>query len=648
MNSVTSCTSTSGGRVEDVEGGRGGSSGPIPMVAAEGSADGAGPSGSGSGQGRSARPKRPGPHSIDELVVHQIQDLPAGRALETATYHEPSIDEDVPINQGSDYDSYDEDTVVPGLRVYLSELDTPFDSTEYRESDDEDEPATGAEPADDDIPTEHPRDPNVFEWRDFPSPQIPPELRRESFSQNNVGPTTPCDDPYDTFVQIWDRPLMEYIAAETNRYAHQAAAQTLEPPNLHPRSGFGEWYDTTADELYLLFGLILEMGVSFMWEIRDYWDGSLDMLGASNFSPYMSMERFIILMKCLHFNDNSDMRAPVLNTEARLFKIKPILTHLNNKFQQMYTPAQNIALDETLLMWKGWIGRLVSREANRGVKSYEIWEPQTGYLWRFEVLAHNPLEASTPSIVSRLLRGLEYKGYTLWMDDHYQSPRLARLLKSLGFDCAGTVRTDREFVPRARLSKRNLRPGQKTGVTSGDVDVMVWRDASSAMLSTYHGDGEHTVNGSTKAIVISDYTIILNELIKRDRLLAAYPFERNRTRVWYKKLFLKLLNVSVLNSYIIFSHSSPKSHHSFRNDLIYSLISKHSSRPIPIQPRVELIHHLSRYPKPNKRRLRHRCTQCRKRVRTFCVGCDLAVCMEPCFLIMHSEMHNLRPQASRC
>ncbi|CAG4992951.1 unnamed protein product [Colias eurytheme] len=43
-------------------------------------------------------------------------------------------------------------------------------------------------------------------------------------------------------------------------------------------------------------------------------------------------------------------------SEAKLFKIRPILSHLNNKFQDLfYTPAQNIALDESLLMWKDYL-----------------------------------------------------------------------------------------------------------------------------------------------------------------------------------------------------------------------------------------------------------------------------------------------------
>lgn len=156
-------------------------------------------------------------------------------------------------------------------------------------------------------------------------------------------------------------------------------------------------------------------------------------------------------------------------SEAKLFKIQPVLDHLNDKFQNLYNLHQNIALDESLLQWKGWldINQLIpNKSATVGIKTYEICESQTGYLWRFEVHAfkksspqqsQDPLKASTPSIVLRLIHGLENRGHTLWMVNFYNSPCLARRLKVLGLDCVGTLRTNRIFVPEAlhNLTKKN-------------------------------------------------------------------------------------------------------------------------------------------------------------------------------------------------
>jgi hypothetical protein len=43
----------------------------------------------------------------------------------------------------------------------------------------------------------------------------------------------------------------------------------------------------------------------------------------------------------------------------RLYKIRPIVDHLHEKFQEVYEPRQAICVDESLLLWKG---RLIFRQ----------------------------------------------------------------------------------------------------------------------------------------------------------------------------------------------------------------------------------------------------------------------------------------------
>lgn len=96
---------------------------------------------------------------------------------------------------------------------------------------------------------------------------------------------------------------------------------------------------------------------------------------------------------------------------------KTIVTKYH-KFQTLYTPSQNIALDESILMWKGWleICQLIpNKAANRGIKTYEVCESQTGYLWRFEVHTQKKQHRLRPTIPFRpslrLLYCSSYKGW---------------------------------------------------------------------------------------------------------------------------------------------------------------------------------------------------------------------------------------------
>ncbi|KAF9424426.1 hypothetical protein HW555_000565 [Spodoptera exigua] len=558
------------------------------------------------------------------------------------------------VNYGSepsDGESNDEDMVAPLIpRTFKCLLETPTEDIEGQPSFKVETLPTST--------TERPWSVNDFEWSAFPNPPIPPESRREMFCESNVGPTTQSVDPYDIFIAIWDRQFIEYIASETNRYAQQVTTQMLDNNKFCLNSRINQWRDTTADELYVYFGLILGMGIVVKSRLEEYWSSSPDLFVTPGFSAHMSFNRFMLLNKCLHFRNNEDMRALRLDaSEAKIFKIQPVIDFLNTAFQDLYNLNRNVSLDESLLQWKGWLDTnqlIPNKAATVGIKTYEICESETGYLWRFEIHAHKKsppqqtediLQSSTPAIVLRLIHGLENQGHTLWMDNFYNSPCLARRLKSLGFDCVGTLRTNRLFVPKAlqNLTKNNMRPGEITGLTSGDIDVMVWRDSNRvSMLSTYHGDGVQSIRGSTKPILILDYNIMMGAVDKKDQMLAMYPIERNRTRIWYKKLFKRLLNVSVLNAYIVHKHNSSSllSHRNFRICLIKQLLSKHSAvvpllPTIPQKRSIDISHRLAEYPFINHQRQRRVCSLCKKRVHTFCVGCNKTVCIDPCFVTKH-------------
>lgn len=73
---------------------------------------------------------------------------------------------------------------------------------------------------------------------------------------------------------------------------------------------------------------------------------------------------------------------------------------------------------------------------------------------------------------------------------------------------------------------------------------------------------------------------------KKDQLLSAYPIEQVRNQVWYKILFRRVLNVSILNSLVLFRcNESMMAQRVFRNYLAEALITPF--RP-PEPPRNEV------------------------------------------------------------
>ncbi|XP_028172018.1 piggyBac transposable element-derived protein 4-like [Ostrinia furnacalis] len=513
-----------------------------------------------------------------------------------------------------------------------------------------------------------------FKWKPFSQGEhIPPKERREKFTGESPGPVREFPTPYDAFTAIWTREFMEEIAVQTNFYAQQVAESRMARDDLMLNSRIAKWVDTSADELYTYFAIILATGLCIKTDQKEYFESSnkQGITTTPYFSNYMKYHRLLLLNKFIHFANNTENLTGLTRPQAKLFKIEPIITHLNNKFQELYRLGQNIALDESLTQWKGRLSIkqfIKNKVASTGIKSYEVCESQTGYLYRFKVHAghgeqkrhdDNPVSGIIPSLVLELIKGLENKGHTLWMDNYYNSPPLARVLKSLGIDCVGTLRTNRKCVPQelANLQKTDMARGQISAFTSGDIDILVWRDTNRvAMISTYHGVGVHTVEEKTKPTVVCDYNLFMGGVDKKDQMLSTYPLERKRTSIWYKKFFRRLLNVSVLNAYVLHKNNTQEganvSHRSFRQKLIKQLLENHFKGPeiktavvssdlgTPVLSQEVLNHFPMEYgivpgcAKNN--RIRRTCVVCHKRQSYYCPACDKPLCIT-CTKLYHSR-----------
>lgn len=67
----------------------------------------------------------------------------------------------------------------------------------------------------------------------------------------------------------------------------------------------------------------------------------------------MSRTRFEWNTGNSHLNDNMCMPSRDNRAYDRLFKIRPILDHLNKKYQQCYNTSENQSIDENMIKFKG-------------------------------------------------------------------------------------------------------------------------------------------------------------------------------------------------------------------------------------------------------------------------------------------------------
>jgi hypothetical protein len=134
---------------------------------------------------------------------------------------------------------------------------------------------------------------------------------------------------------------MQKITDETNNY-YLITAEKVPPTS---KSRLQEWKTITPDELFILFAVtMLMVRAQKKLKILDYWSTD-PLLVMPQFSDYMSRNRYVVLLRLLHFNDNN------LPTEGdSLYKLRPVIDHLRAKFGEVFYPFQIICIDYSLIL----------------------------------------------------------------------------------------------------------------------------------------------------------------------------------------------------------------------------------------------------------------------------------------------------------
>jgi len=130
------------------------------------------------------------------------------------------------------------------------------------------------------------------------------------------------------------------LVEQTNIYASQTINQN---GSVRRSSRMKAWTPTNVEEMKLFLGLLLHMGPFTLPSLDSYW--STDILYQSIlWSSVMSRNRFQLLLRFLHFADNS------VDSDDRLYKIRPILNHFNATMRNIYIPDKHVCIDESVML----------------------------------------------------------------------------------------------------------------------------------------------------------------------------------------------------------------------------------------------------------------------------------------------------------
>lgn len=459
----------------------------------------------------------------------------------------------------------------------------------------------------------------------------------------------PANLPYDFFSLLVTDDFLMHIVEETNEYAEVLFLSE----NTKAKSRITTWKPVDLPEFKVFLGLWLHMGNIQINRIQDYWKTD-DLFNLPFFAKHMSRNRFLLILRCLHFDRN-----PLPGDEGfgdRLHKIRFMQEYFNTKMFELYYPQKNLSLDESMILWRG---RLVFRQYIKGkkhkygMKLYILAEPN-GLVLRVRLYtgAGGDLGGKNhaENVVLSLVRGLEGNGHALYMDNFYNSYALCQTLLEKKIYVTGTLRKDRKSNPKDVVNAK-LKKGEVTTKYCNGVAVSKWHDKRDVLFLSTEFQQEMvevtTRRGDVmeKPLAIVKYNENMSGIDKQDQMLAYYPSERKTLR-WYKKLAIHFLSMLLINSHSLYNtHSTKKiSLYDFRLAVIKRLLSEqppkqlHSERTLPKTAE----HCPEKYAVVGGKQLRKRCKVCyskkiRKDTPYCCPVCpdSPGLCLGDCFREYH-------------
>ncbi|XP_042216904.1 piggyBac transposable element-derived protein 4-like [Homarus americanus] len=242
-----------------------------------------------------------------------------------------------------------------------------------------------------------------------------------------------------------------------------------------------------------------------------------------------------------------------------------------------YIPKENISIDESLLLWKGkWKRYIPIKRARFGIETSMLAEAETGYEWDLLLYTGKGTEyaceipglsdqaiakLSKPSkIVLAPVKPLLNMGYVLGMDNFYVSPELYDILLAHGTDAVGTVRFNRKGLSDD-VKEKKLNKGETITRFNNKVMHMKWRDKEYVnMLSTVYEDSMEMVQSGGKevskpTVCIKYKRMHMEGVDLMDQVTSASSVTRKGVTKYYKKLFFRLIEMSLHNCHVIYKRN---------------------------------------------------------------------------------------------
>ena len=181
------------------------------------------------------------------------------------------------------------------------------------------------------------------------------------------------------------------------------------------------------------------MGTKKSPSYRDYWSTE-PKLGDSFISNLMSRHRFDWFLSNLHLNDNLLMPARNSPDYDKLYRIKPFIENLIGNFKKCFFPGEVVAVDESMMKFKGRSSFKQYNPMKPIKRGYKIWvlADKSGYFLDGDIYCGKAKEGITKdlggSVVRKLTCELQGGCHKVFFDNYFSSYDPVKYLKDKSID----------------------------------------------------------------------------------------------------------------------------------------------------------------------------------------------------------------------
>ena len=337
----------------------------------------------------------------------------------------------------------------------------------------------------------------------------------------------------------------------------------------------GSWNETSAVELMKYIALLIYFGlVTVAGDTAKYWSTKSIYHGLWA-RKILSRDRYQALSAFLHVAD------PTSETPGqKLRKVEEFLASFKERCKVLYQPEQKLAIDERMVKSKARSGirqYMKDKPTKWGLKLWVLADSTNGYTVDFNVYIGKDASKDTSEhglgydVVMELMKPYLKQGYHLYLDNFYTSPQLVKDLFVHGTPSTGTVKTNRKDFPKSLQKVKEWAKHKKRGdlrwVRHEQVLALQWVDSKpvSILTSHYHANAKVSCVRRVKTrgvfsektipqpLAIHEYNQFMNGVDRSDQMLACHNVSRKCYR-WWKTLFFHVIDIAVVNSFLLFQH----------------------------------------------------------------------------------------------